>query len=135
LKVFIDASLIVYLNVPLPENEAKAINDFYRNLLQEDLYTDILALDEAIYVSRRKYGITIQETLELIDKAILPNVEIIPLGEAEYTKGKEHMLKYGLKPSDAIHLAAMDNNGIQAIATEDKDYDKTHIRRLWAHTK
>ena len=38
---------------------------------------------------------------------------------------------YNLKPSDALHLAVMDNNGITIIATEDEDFDKTHIKRTW----
>lgn len=131
MRIFIDASLIVYLNIPLPSDEAEAINAFYHKLLYEELYTDILALDEAIYVSKRKYGVSLKDTFKLIDKAILPYVKVLPLGVTEYAKAKGYMLRYNLKPSDAIHLAAIDNNGIQAIATEDTDFDRTHIKRIW----
>ena len=131
MKVFVDASLIIYLNVRLPDGEARKIEDFWLKLLEESLYTDVLVLDEAIYVSKRKYGVPVEETLELIDKAILPYVEILPLSLEEYIKAREYIVKYKLKPSDALHLAVMDNNGIPVIATEDKDFEHTHVKKLW----
>ena len=131
MKIFVDASLIIYLNIKLPEKEAKTIEDFYHNLLREELYTNVLVLDEAIYVSKKKYGVSVKETLELIDRAILPYVDILPLTIGEYLKAKEYLLKYNLNPSDALHLATMDNFKIGAIATEDKDFDKTHAKRIW----
>ncbi len=131
MKIFVDASLIIYLNIKLPEKEAKAVEDFYHNLLREELYTNVLVLDEAIYVSKKKYGVSVKETLELIDRVILPYVDILPLTIGEYLKAKEYLLKYNLNPSDALHLATMDNFKIRAIATEDKDFDKTHVKRIW----
>ena len=132
MRVFVDASLIIYLNVVLPEEEARRIEEFWLKLLVEsELYTNVLVLDEAIYVSKKKYGVPVEDTLELIDKAILPYVTILPLGLEEYMKAEKYIVKYGLKPSDALHLATMDNNGIQLIATEDKDFDNTHVKRIW----
>jgi len=81
-------------------------------------------LDEAIYMSKKKYGVLVGDTLELIDRAILPYVDVLPLTVGEY------LLKYILNPSDALHLAVMDNFKIQAIATEDKDFDRTHAKRI-----
>jgi len=131
LRIFIDASLIIYLNIPLLEDEDKIIRSFYRSLLKEQLYTDVLVFDEVIYISWKKYKIPPKETIELIDTAILPYVEILPLSLEEYIKAREHIIRYNLKPSDALHLAVMDSNGIQVIATEDKDFDRTHVKRLW----
>ncbi len=131
MRVFVDASLIVYLNVKLSREEAEKVERFWLKLLREELYTDVLALDEAIYVSKRKYGVDVESTLELIDRVVLPYVDVLPLGLEEYLKAKEHMVRYRLKPSDALHLAVMDNNGLQVIATEDKDFDRTHVKRIW----
>ncbi len=131
MRIFIDASLIIYLNIPLLEDEDKIIRSFYRSLLKEQLYTDVLVFDEVIYISWKKYKIPPKETIELIDTAILPYVEILPLSLEEYIKAREHIIRYNLKPSDALHLAVMDSNGIQVIATEDKDFDRTHVKRLW----
>lgn len=62
---------------------------------------------------------------------MIPYIKVLPLGEMEYVKAKRFMLTYNLKPSDAIHLAVMDNHGISTIITEDKDFDKTHVKRIW----
>jgi len=38
---------------------------------------------------------------------------------------------YNLKPSDAIHLAVIENNGLQAIVTEDREFERVPIRVIW----
>ena len=97
----------------------------------EILYTDVLVLDEVIYISKRKYGVPYDETIKLLDDLILPNVKILPIRIDEYLKARENILKYNLKPSDAIHLAVIENNGIQAIVTEDKDFQRVPIKVIW----
>ncbi len=135
MKVFIDASLLVYLNVRMPDNEARLVEDFWLDLLTNHLlYTNVLVLDETIYVSKKKYNIGFKETLDFIDRAILPYVEILPIGLSEYLRAKNLMVKYRLKPSDSIHVATIENHGLQAIATEDEDFDKVGLKRLWIKT-
>lgn len=129
MKIFIDASLIVYLNTPSSDFDARVV-DFYKSLLKEELYTDVLALDEAIYVSKKKYGIAYEDTFELLENGVLPHVDVLPVGELEFFKAKVYMLKHGLKPSDALHLAVIENHGLQAIATEDRHFDGI-IKRIW----
>jgi len=136
MKIFVDASLIIYLNVRLPDEEAEIIDSFWLDLVSNNiLYTNVLVLDEAIYVSKKKYNVEYDDTIELIDKAIIPYVNILPIRTDEYVKAKEIMRKYKLKPSDAIHIATIINNGLQAIATEDRDFDKLGIKRIWINTK
>jgi len=135
MKVFVDASLLVYLNVRMPEEEAKLIEKFWLDLVENHLlFTNVLVLDEVIYVSKKKYGVEYAETLEFIDKVVLPYVEILPIGLNEYLRAKELMSKYGLKPSDSIHAATVETKGLQAIATEDEDFDETGIKRIWLKT-
>ena len=135
MRVFVDASLLVYLNVRMPEEEAKLIEKFWLDLVENHLlFTNVLVLDEVIYVSKKKYGVEYVETLEFIDKAVLPYVEILPIGLNEYLRAKELMSKYGLKPSDSIHAATVETQGLQAIATEDEDFDETGIKRIWLKT-
>jgi len=120
------------LNAKMPEHEARLVESFWLDLLiNHTLYTNILVLDEVIYISRKKYGIPFEETIEFIDRAVLPYAEILPIGLDEYLKAKTIMVKYKLKPSDSIHVATILNNGLQAIASEDEDFDKTGIKRLW----
>jgi len=62
---------------------------------------------------------------------VLPYVDVLPIGLSEHLKAREVMTKYSLRPSDAIHVATVGNHGLQAIATEDEDFDKVGIKRLW----
>jgi len=65
----------------MPVEEAELVERFWLELLREhELYTNVLALDEAIYVSQRKYGVPFADTLELVDRAVLPYVEVLPWG-------------------------------------------------------
>lgn len=132
MKIFVDASLLIYLNVKMPEDEAKLIEDFWLNLLLNNLlYTNVLVLDEVIHVSKRKYDVSPKDTIDFIDKAVLPYVDVLSIGLSEYLRAKELMVKYGLKPSDSIHVATIENHGLQAVATEDEDFEKVGIKRLW----
>ncbi len=135
MKVFVDASLLVYLNVKMPDDEAKLVEDFWLDLLSNHLlYINALVLDEAIYVSKRKYDVGFKETIDFVDRAILPYVDVLPIGLNEYLRAKELMVEYGLRPSDSIHVATIENHGLQAIATEDEDFDKVGLKRLWIKT-
>jgi len=131
-KVFVDASLVVYLNVKMPVEEAELVERFWLELLKEhELYTNVLALDEAIYVSQRKYGVPFADTLELVDRAVLPYVEVLAVGVREYLKAREFMLRHGLKPSDALHAATVVTHGLHAVASEDSDFDRVGVKRIW----
>ena len=123
MKIFLDASFLVYLNIDVAE--AEKIDELFKSLLKGDLYTDVLVLDEVIYISKRKYGVPYDETIKLLDDVILP------IRIDEYLKARENILKYNLKPSDTIHLAVIENNGIQAIVTEDKDFQRVPIKVIW----
>ena len=132
MKVFVDSCLLVYLNVKMPEAEAKLVEDFWLDLLLNHLlYTNVLVLDEVIYISRKKYGVSFADIVDFIDKAVLPYVDVLPIGVEEYLRAKTVMTKYGLKPSDSIHVATIENYGLQAVASEDQDFDKVGIKRLW----
>jgi len=132
MKVFVDASLLVYLNVKMPDEEAELVENFWLNLLLNHLlYTNILVLDEAIYISRKKYNVSFKETMDFIDKAVLPYVNILPIGLNEYLRAKKIMKEYCLNPSDSIHIATIENYGLQAVASEDEDFDKVGVKRLW----
>jgi len=131
-KIFIDTNFFVYLNVQEPE-QRKLYNDFYSKLLEKyDLYTDVLVLDELIFVSKKKYSVPYNASIDLIENDILPYVTILGITKNEYEKTKELILKYNLKPSDALHVAAMLNNGITLILSEDHDFDRViEIKRKW----
>ncbi|RLE99858.1 MAG: PIN domain nuclease [Thermoprotei archaeon] len=133
MKVFIDANLLIYLNTVTELVSRVAYEDFYLRLLTRyKAYTDVLVLDELIYVSRRRYGVPYDLTLEFIESIVKPYVAILPVGEEEFDEAARVIREYGLKPSDAIHVGAMRTNGIELIASEDRDFEKVGgLKRVW----
>jgi len=132
LRVFVDANLIIYLNIPLPADDASIIEEFWLDLVKRhNLYTDVLVLDEVIYISKRKYRVPARETLEFIDRAVLPYVDLLPLRMEEYLEAKRLIREYPIAPSDALHAAVVRTNNLDAVVSEDRDFDKIGIKRIW----
>ena len=133
MKAFIDAPLLIYLNTMSdPSARIPYENLYIRALTEYKPYTDVLVLDEVIYISRKKYGIPYDVSLEFIESIVLPYVSIINLGEDEYKLAAKILVEYNLKPSDSLHLGAMLSNGINLIISEDKEFDRVKaVKRLW----
>jgi len=131
LKIFLDASLLIYLNT-LTGADRKPVQDFFIRLLKEDLYTNLLVLDETLYISRRRYRVPYDSGLALIKNTVLPYAELIVVEESDIDTMGNYLARYDLKPSDAIHLATMKKEGITHIATEDKEFDRIkETKRIW----
>ncbi len=124
--MFIDANVLIYLN--LGENR---VAKFFEKLLEEErLYTDVLVLDEVLYISWRKYGVKYEDTIRFLDNVVLPFIKVLSIGYEEYVRARSYINI--LKPSDALHVATMLNNGIRVIVSEDGDFDKIEeIERIW----
>jgi len=133
MKVFIDAPLLIYLNTLTNSRYRILYENFYiETLTRYKPYTDVLVFDELIYISKKKYGIPYDVSIEFIKSNVLPYITIISLGEEEYSQAEKMMLEYGLKPSDALHLGAMIGNNIELIVSEDREFDRiSTIKRLW----
>ncbi len=133
MKAFIDSPLLIYLNTVTNPMARAIYENLYLDILSRyKLYTDVLVLDEVIYVSKKKYGIPYSTSIEFIESIVLPYISVISLGEDEYRLASKLLMEYDLKPSDALHLAAMINNGINTIVSEDRDFDKVkNVKRLW----
>ena len=133
MKVFIDSPLLIYLNTLKSPELRTAYENFYLDLLSNHrAYSDVLVLDELIYISRRKYNVPYDITLDFIESIVLPYVEILPLNAKEFEKAAEILKSINIKPSDALHAAAMILNDISKIASEDREFDKIkEIERIW----
>jgi predicted nucleic acid-binding protein len=67
-----------------------------------------------------------------LKNTVLPYAEVLPVEEKDSKPAEKYLLKYGLKPSDAIHLATMEKAGISNIVSEDREFDKVRgIKRIW----
>jgi len=133
MKVFIDANLLIYLNTLGEETYRTIYENFYIDLLTKyKAYTDPLVLDELLYISKKKANIPYRTTIQFIGTIVKPYTTILPIGEKEYDTAAKLLENYMLKPSDALHIATMINNGIETIASEDKELDKIEtIKRIW----
>lgn len=81
-------------------------------------------------MSWRRCGISFRRTARFLDEIVLPYTKILNLGHREYAKARE--LLDLLKPSDALHVAAMLSNEVRVIASEDGGFDRVEgIRRMW----
>ena len=132
MRMFIDANFLIYLNTLTDPEARRNFEEAYVELVRDHiLYTDALVLDEVLWVSRRKYGVPFDVTSDFIRSLLLPFVELIPLGEDEVL-GSLSLLDRGLKPSDALHLAAMRGRGIDHIVSEDAELDRVPwVGRVW----
>ena len=93
----VDASLLVYLNVPMPKEQARLVESFWEELLREhSLYTNLLVFNEVIHVSKKRYGVEHGETLEFLDRVVLPHVELLPVGADLYRFFKFYVLELSL---------------------------------------
>jgi len=133
MRVFIDANLLVYLNTLTTEDVRVIYENFYLNLMAEHrIYTDVLVLDEVIYVSKERYSVPYVTTLSFIESIVLPYTTILPLSEDEYKEAAKLIEKYNVKPSDALHIGAMITNRIPTLVSEDKELDRiSEIKRVW----
>ncbi|MCE4621699.1 MAG: type II toxin-antitoxin system VapC family toxin [Desulfurococcales archaeon] len=133
MRVFIDANLLIYLNTIKNQSLRTIYEDYYIGLLRTNkLYTNVLVLDELLYISWKKYNVPYKLTIEFIDSIVLPYTTILSLNEDDYRTASKILVDYNLKPSDSLHVASMKNNGIEYIVSEDNDFDRVDgIKRLW----
>lgn len=136
MKAFIDANFLIYLNTLRDRYALSLFENFFEELLAEHvLFTDILVLDEVLYVSRSKYRVPYPITIKLLNKLIPKYISLTPLTLKEYVKAIEVIERYDLKPSDAIHAATCIVNNIKYIVSEDQEFDEVEgIERLWIRT-
>lgn len=130
-KLFLDANLAIYLNT-ITGSERTRIDRFFKGILRQRLFTNMLVLDETLYVSKSRYAVPYAVTMRFLRRAFLPHTEVIPIAEEDLQATERYLTEYDIKPSDAIHLATMDKAGIALIASEDEDFDAVPgIKRVW----
>ena len=133
LRLFLDSSYLIYLRY----SESDQIFNYVTNFLKESikrgdrLFVNMIVVDEVLWILTKKYKIPLDEVLELTDQ-LMPLLEVIPVDYTDYDVMRKTMMKYGLKPSDALHIASMNKVGIKHIVSEDEEFDKIpSIKRIW----
>ena len=126
--IFLDANFLIYLNLGMREVE----EFFYRLVTEESLALNPLVIDEVLYVSKKKYGVKYEDTIDFLDRVVLPVSVVLPITREDYERAKEIIVGSDLKPSDALHVAVMLDNSIRRIVSEDRELDRVKgIERVW----
>jgi len=116
----------------LTGRQREKLDEFYTSLLKDELYTNLLVVDETLYLSMSKYNVSYQVTFEFLKASILPFTTVIPIEDSDMAAMERYLSKYRIKPSDAVHLAVMEKEGVVNIASEDEEFDKVkEVKRLW----
>ncbi len=135
MKVFLDANYIIYLKY----SESDEVFEYCINLLKKlekfEAITNIVVINEVVWILRKKYGIESEEIFDFLDR-FLNFVEFVPLEAEDYELMRDFILRYSLKPSDALHVSSMKRSGAKLIVSEDPDFDRVEwIKREWVNRK
>lgn len=131
MKLFLDASFIIYLNTVVT-GDRDSIDGLLKRILTEELYTNLLVIDETLYISLRKYKVPYATTMSFFEEVILPYTEVVPIDENDIENLQRFLTKYDMKPSDSIHLSSMGKKGVNSIVSEDTAFDRVEgINRVW----
>jgi len=133
LKAFIDSPLLIYLNTITDFRSRVLYENFYSEVLTKyKLYMDVVVLDEVLYISRKKYNIPYDVTIDFIQTIVLPYVTVVELGIDEYEYALKIMKEYSLKPSDALHVGVMMSSNIALAVSGDRELSKVPlVKRVW----
>jgi len=133
LKIFLDSSYLIYLGYSMSDEIFNYVTNFLRESVErgDRLFVNMIVVDEVLWILTKKYKVPLSEAFELMDR-LMPLIEVIPLDYMDYDDMRRIMMNYGLKPSDALHVASMRKAGIKHIVSEDKEFDKIPwIKRTW----
>ncbi|MBI2145002.1 type II toxin-antitoxin system VapC family toxin [Candidatus Woesearchaeota archaeon] len=130
---YIDTNVFVYAAVENPQNpEADDSRAILEKIVAKKISasTSILTWDELVWVCKKALPLkeSISEGQRLLN---LQNLQVrecnVPIADA----AGELMIKYVLKPRDAIHAATAILSGEKEIITDDADFDKVkELKRI-----
>ena len=103
MKEFLDACYIIYLKYAEDDEIFEFCLDLLKKLEEHDIFVNVAVLNEVVWILKKKYGIDLNEIFDFLDR-FMALVNIIPLDSEDYENMKEFMLKYNLKPSDAVTI-------------------------------
>lgn len=134
-KYFVDANFWIYLNI-LKDDEHKVLINYIEEKIDQGIATNMLILDELLYISKRKYSVPYLSTLEFWKSVVVPISINLPLNNDIFTIFSDIVKNTSLKPADALHAALSLYNEIPYIISEDSDFDKiSGLQRIWIDTK
>ena len=130
-RIFLDANYIIYLRYAEDDKIYEYCVELLRKLDEYESLTNMVVIDEVVWILWKRYRIDKAEIFEFLDR-IIEFLTIIALDEEDYKRMRELMLNYGLKPSDALHVSTMSKTKTSYIISEDGEFDSVEwIKRIW----
>jgi len=131
--IFVDSNVPMYL-VGSPHPNKVASEQTLAALIarQEKLVSDAEVLQEILH---RYAAIERFDAIQPAFDALLGLVDELFPSELENVQGPKTILlgKYELSARDAIHLAVMEQRGVQRILSFDQGFDRyPNVRRIWS---
>ncbi len=98
-------------------------------------YTSVLTIYEVAVIIAGLTGRNLKDK-ELIETILialtsLPGLNFVDLEERDFQRAIELMERYNLDLEDALHLASALKVGAKAIITNDEDFERTSIKRVF----
>jgi len=136
-KSYVDVNVFVYWlgGHPVYGAAAKKWVDAMANPPRGRFATSALTVYEAAVIlaglAGRSLGdVELARTL-VAAFAELKGLEIAPLEEHDFRRAVELMEEYGLDLEDALHLAALQRLGARRIISNDSDFDRAPVARVF----
>jgi len=134
-KKYVDVNVFVYWLAKHPEY-GEVAKEWIRRIehgKRSEYVTSTLTLYELAVILAGLAGKSLRdrELIKIIINAVtsLAGLEITTLEREDCIKALELMEKYGLDYEDSLHLAVAIREGAVKIISNDKDFDKTPIKR------
>lgn len=122
INIYIDSN--VFINAYFDRGIAGAkAREFIKKIVSGEQNSTIscLVIDEVAYKLSEKKGNAFSARI-WSNLLSIPNLRILPIDE-KAARRVPQLLKAGLMPRDALHVAVMQEHGISTILSFDKDFD------------
>ena len=136
MKLFLDSCYIIYLRYAMDDQVSTYATTLLRQAIVKntELLTNMIVVDEVVWILSKKYEVPLDGVFELLDR-LLPLLTVVPVDLSDYSMMKQTMGRYGLKPSDSLHIASMRKAEATYMVSEDRDFDRVpSVRRVWLDT-
>lgn len=136
-EAYIDVNVFVYWLGGYPSYGAQAHRwiNMVENSVGMMYATSALSLYQVLVVMAGLTGETMKDAgfVAKVQSAItgLRGLQIVPLSSMHFSRALDLMQLYGIDYEDALHLAVAMDEGFDKIVSNDDDFDKTPLKRVF----
>ncbi len=136
-EAYLDVNVFVYWLGGHPSYGAQAHRwiKTVENSVGMKYATSALSLYQVLVVMAGLAGETMKDAgfVEKVQEAItgLRGLQIVPLTSMHFSRALDLMRAYSIDYEDALHLAVAMDEGFDKIVSDDNDFDKTPLKRVF----